>query len=677
MEPSIVTRMQQLNVGKKRAMCVQRYAWPHVAAGRALCVIGNELTGKTWCYLPAACQLVNKEVLRRMDNSSDYGPSCIILCANVGQGEHIADSCTALLDTAAVKVERLVKLFDRSIVQEVALRLRSACGILLTTVELLLQLCQLDTNKAPIFNPLAIRCVAIDNLDIMWRCDRLDVNKAVDWMLKLLRFEQQHTQLIIVGRLYVESLMKRLLPLLPDLLLLFEDELEASIYIGIKQELLITSEQQRDEQLLQLLLCKQQLEQQQPQRVVLTCQTIKNAEMLGQLLASRDIDSYNIMDCKNYEDIKLWSNSERKFVVLIVSDEAVPKLNDMPPIDCLIHYNYAVGWSRFKSRFRLYYGNFRLQRQSSAIIAVCVSDVDPIWYICDFMMKHDQLVPEPWLNLFTNQRTESEHAKPRIAKSLCRQLLAFGNCCRRSCLYRHILWDYETAAPANHPGQGDIRFYVLFCLSPARFAIRRVKYGVSSYFHNMPVTKLGEQIQLHYEQSENRVLLSNPQPGQLCIAKLNQQYQRVCITQEHSDDRVEIKQLDAGVDFLIVNSSDLMVCHDRFVEDEFEANDLRITGLTPLNMERIWPDDAKRLVRNKFFNRPTGKVFRVFTAKVDFCFHETIFVENVYDEAGNDLKSLVLNNLAAHMDESVRPRLLKTAAAAKPYEEAAEGFLEK
>lgn len=182
----------------------------------------------------------------------------------------------------------------------------------------------------------------------------------------------------------------------------------------------------------------------------------------------------------------------------------------------------------------------------------------------------------------------------------------------------------------------------------------------------MPLTKLGESIQLHYEVAEHRKRHHDPKVADICVVRINKQYQRVGVTRVESD-RIEVKQLDAGVEFHLINESDLLVCEERFLDEPFQANDVRITGLTPFNMERIWQEDCKYLVRKKFFNRQQGKPYRVFTAKVDFAFHEMIFVKNVYDEDGNDLKSFVLNNLHVHMDESVKNRLEYVASMAKPF----------
>lgn len=181
----------------------------------------------------------------------------------------------------------------------------------------------------------------------------------------------------------------------------------------------------------------------------------------------------------------------------------------------------------------------------------------------------------------------------------------------------------------------------------------------------MPLTKLGESIQQHYENPENRKRHHDPKLADICIVWINKQYQRVGVTRVEID-RIEVKQLDAGVDFVMVNESDLLQCDERFYDKPFEANDVRITGLIPFNMERIWPEDCKHLVRKKFFNRHPGKPYRVFSAKVDFAFHEMIFVENVYDDDGNDLKSFVLNNMHVHMDDCVKERLKYVASMAKP-----------
>ncbi|KAH8421120.1 hypothetical protein KR222_004150, partial [Zaprionus bogoriensis] len=662
LDPQIKEVMKELQLGYLRAKSVQRFAWPHAAAGRSLCVIGNELIGKTWCYLPWLCEGVKKDLTRlRQSKMTDYGPRSIILCATAKHGDQIADWCLRMLD---VEVNPVLKLFDRCRVHEIAEELRGQCGILITNVDFMLQLCNLHSKAKPIFNANTIRSLAIDNLDIMWRGFRLECDKLFNWLLQFLQFDQAHTQLFIVGRLWSEVLMQRLMPKLPDVLLLFEDALEASVYGGIKLDMLFTQSEQCDREIVDLVKVKML----RKERQVVICQSHEDALHISNLFCREDINNSIIDNPNKQKSTSHWCSHEMSSRILIVTDNAVPKLRG-DAIDSLIHYNLASSWPRIKSRFGLFFGNYAQQpkvQNATATVLVRPQDSDLIWFMSDFMLKHDRIVPDSWLNSLTRHRIELEQLKPRPDHPLCRQLLSFGNCCRRTCQYRHILWDYEVGPPPHHPTSGEIRFHVLLTVSPSQLAVRLIDFETSTYFLNMPLTKLGESIQLHYEDPENRKRHLYPQPCDICVMKWNKQYQRVGVTRVEAD-RIEVKQLDMGVDFVIANEADLFVCDERFRDEPFEANDVRVTGLTPLNMERIWPEDSKHFTRKKFFNRQPGKPFRVYTAKVELAFHEMIFVENVYDEEGNDLKSFVLNNLQVHMDERVRARLKDVAAMAKPF----------
>lgn len=456
--------MKKLDVGHARAKSVQRYAWPHLATGRSLCVVGNDSTGKTWCYLPWLCDRLIKDLTRQQQHPKpgDCGPRAIVVCAGAKQGEHIADLCLKLLEKTREGMEMgnlVVKLFDRQKIHDVANELKRPCGILVTNVDFMLQLWPLQTKAAPIFNRTSIRSVAIDNLDVMWRCVRLDSEKMFRWMMDYLQFDENHTQMIIASRLWSEMLMHKLMPKLPDILLVFEDALEATVYGGFKLDMLFPQTEHCDEEILKLVKGKMA----KKKRHVVICQTYDDTLDVSNMLCRANIKN-SIVDLPNKENnhpFQPCSESER---ILIVTDNAVPKLRG-ESIDCLIHYNFASGWSRFKARFGLFFGNFKPQQpkmdNAKSVIILRPQDSELIWFICDFMLKHDRSVPDSWLQSLTNYRIKLEQIKPRPDQRLCRQLLSYGNCCRRTCQFRHILWDYEVGPPLNHPTKGEIRFHVL------------------------------------------------------------------------------------------------------------------------------------------------------------------------------------------------------------------------
>ncbi|EDW00285.1 putative ATP-dependent RNA helicase SoYb [Drosophila grimshawi] len=659
-EPHIRNAMKKLSI--EHAKNIQRYAWSHTAAGRSLCVIGNEMIGKTWCYLPSLCQRVYKEAFRlNTDDSSNFAPSSIIICANAKQGEQIHQWCMKLLDCC------VIKLFDRSNLSMVDARLRSPSDILITNVEVLLQL----INLKSILNPLALRCVAFDNFDLIWRSSRMDCEKVMLWLLDLLRFEAGHAQLFIVGRLWSDKLMRRLLSRLPDLLLLFEDALEATAYSGIKLELLLTSPKHIEQDMLKLLQAKNLKEE----RVVLVCSGKADALTLHKQLLASNIDTLAVAQLGSGAELLLskWSK-ERTASVLLVVDDVLRLLCDVK-VDCLLHFKFPSFWQRFKARYTIFYGNNHSQPNSgnaTSTIPVCLQDVEQIWLICDFMFKHERLPPDFWLSMLTSSRKQLEDRTPRLKQAACHQLLRYGNCYRHTCQYRHFLWDNEPRPLEDYPKKSLISFHLLMSFSPSQLSVRSTKFKVTKYFLNIPVTELGERIQLHYEQSKNQRRHLDPKPGDLCVVKHNKLYQRVVVLEVGDLNRVTIKQLDAGSDLVLIGKSDLLECEEQFTNTAWEANDLRITGLTPFNLERLWSEEAKRLVRNQFFYRQLGKPCRVFTAIVDFGFNSTIFVDNVYDEKGNDLKSFVLQHILSYMDEHVEMRLKELINTCKPFPESAK-----
>ncbi|XP_034483615.1 putative ATP-dependent RNA helicase SoYb [Drosophila innubila] len=651
----IIKAMMSLNIGEKRAKSVQRFAWPHVAQGRSLCVVGQQQSGKTWCYLPWLCHRFTEEALQRDNNTNDFGPSCIILCASGAKGKEIARWCVSLTSKSPGNMDRVVTLFERSDVNAVTGQLvRHPCGILLTTVELMLQLSDLNGKDTPIFNPSAIRCVAIDDLCHMWRCRRMDCDKLIEWLFSYLRIGKDYTQLMIVSRLWSNGIMQRLLPKMPDVLLVLEDALEATIYGGVKLDILTTDAERCEQDIIKLLKAMKLNEE----RVVLACHTKKEADQLGLLLLAASIKSIIIFDTHGMLLYEQWCQRHRS-KVLIVTDEAVPKLRG-DRVDRLVHYTPARNWSRFRTRFSLFYGNYKaptnLKKATSTVfLGTGERDLEQMWHICDFMLKHDRVVPGNWITWLSLNCNLSESC--RNQQSFCQQLSVYGECWRLSCRYRHHLWHDEIMQPIAFPKNYEIQFHIISIVSPSQLVVKLTKFEIKSYYMGLiPITELGKKIQEHYQESSNRRNHLNPKPGDVCIVKFNNQYQRIVVIQVDSN-IIKVKQVDSGRDTAEVKSCDLWVCDESFTKHSFEATELRITGLMPLNMDRIWPEDAKNLVRKHFSRLHVKKPLRVYRAEVDFDFNDVRFVKNVYDDAGNDMKSLVVNNMPVHIDDNVMMRL--------------------
>ncbi|KAM8718482.1 hypothetical protein ACLKA7_001653 [Drosophila subpalustris] len=655
LHPDIMAAMMTLKIGHKRAKCVQRFAWPHVAKGRSLYVVANQKSGKTWCYLPWLCHRFMTEAPVRDNDTNDYGPSCIILCSNAEKGKEIARWCGSLTSKSLGNMDRVIMLFERSDVYAVTAQLvRHPCGILLTTVELMLQLCDLNDKDTRIFNPLAIRCVAIDDLCNMWRCRRMDCEKLIQWLFSYLRIQMDRTQLLIVGRLWSDAIMHRLLPKLPDVLLLFDDALEATIYGDVKLDVLITDSDRCKQDIIQMLKTMKLNEE----RVVLACHSKNDADQLVLLLSAANIKSFIIYDNHGLQCYEQWFKQRKGSKVLITTDETIPKLRDQ--IDCLVHYTPARNWPSFKMRFNLFYFSYQTQRQTSkqskSIVFLGNGDRElvQLWHICDFMLNHDRTVPENWITWLTQNRSASEPDRNR--QLLCSKLSVYGECRRLTCRYRHNLWNNEIMYPLTYPKNYQIQFYILSVDSPSKLVVKMTKFKINTYFLGIPVTELGKEIQVYYQDPINRRQYLNPKPGAVCIVKLNNQYQRVLVRQVDSDG-ILVKQVDAGRDTVQVKPIDLWVCEEHFFKNNFEATELCITGLMPLNMDRIWPEDARNLVRKHFGRTRAEKPFRVYNADVDFDFNDVRFVKNVYDDEGNDIKSLVLNNMLVQIDDKVIMRL--------------------
>lgn len=247
LNPLIRDAMRTLGIGNSRARGLQRFAWPHVSSGKSLVAVGPETVGKTWCFLPSLCQRTHEQLLQRTEGH--YGPTSIVVCFNQQEGNQILTWIIKLLDALPglpTPCERVVTLWEKGNAQEVACRLSRTVGILVTTPDMLLQLREWHSAAAPLFDTRSVKCLALDNLSNMLRHMGNTTAKMINWIANLLDFHADGCQLFITTRLWVDTLMRRkLLPLVPDVLILFKDALEASVYGGVSLEIKPTQEGRR------------------------------------------------------------------------------------------------------------------------------------------------------------------------------------------------------------------------------------------------------------------------------------------------------------------------------------------------------------------------------------------------------------------------------------------------
>ncbi|XP_017119563.1 putative ATP-dependent RNA helicase SoYb [Drosophila elegans] len=670
MSMAVCQAMHKLGLLDERARGVQRFAWPHVASGKSLMVVGNMQTGKTWCYLPTLCQRSHADLQRRPADDQGFGPTSIVVCASAAQGSKIEHWVRQLLGSLASEtdveglegVEGVVALWEKGSVTEIACRLCQPVGILVTSADLLLQLLtQHHSKRAPIFDARALKYLALDNLHDMVRLLPVITIKLLKRLPQLFDFGQGRCQLVVSGRnWHGGQVMDRLLPLMTDVLILFEDPLEASVSRGLRLDAQLVQASQKCAHLVGLIRGTNLAEQ----RVIVVCSDRAEVLELQHKLGQMNVEALSCcLAAEGLSQVARWRGQSRTSL-LLVTDDVVPKLK-CGPIDLLVHYSWASSWMRFKQRFTLFYENYKATQSAqlghrSVVLVQETGDVDSIWLLADFMLKH--LLPRPshLLDILAHRRLadQSNAQAPR----LCRQLTAFGDCLRHRCSYRHVLGPQELLPPDHYPGESKIRFTVTACNSPANLAVRLSdRFPTTTYFLGFPMSQLSEQVQRHYEVDANRVIHPNPMPGEKAVVRNLNRYERVLIldVEKEKNDKVVARLLDSSVEILTFKASQLYICEETFKDQPGEAMEVRILGLEPANLERIWGEDERQLVRSQFFSRTSNKRGRLFTAHVQFAIHETIFVDNVYDNEGNDLLGFIKGRFNFYQENRCLGKLKK------------------
>nr|AGL81430.1 female sterile (1) Yb [Drosophila melanogaster] len=649
--------MQQMGVARSRARAVQRFAWPHVSLGKSVLVVGNLQIGKTWSYLPTVCQRSHEDLQRRPDVGR--GPTCIFVCPNQGQGKQIERWMSTLLCLlgSASGFEDVVTHWDKTQLVDIVRRLKKPVGILLTSVDLLLQL--LNHNPVgSIFDAQAVKCIALDNLNDMVRVLPNDTMKLLQRLPEMFQLTQNKCQLLVSGRIWHTDLMvQHILPLMPDVLVLFDDALEASVYGGVQLDVRVVADEPEKIEHLKALIAERRNFANEP--AVMVCSNSTEVLLLRRSLQAIGVNAHICVSEACYSNVAEWLRQSPSGL-LLVTDDVVPRLK-CGKIPLLIHYSFASMWARFKNRFSLFYANLKsptTRPVGQSVVFAKPTDVENIWKLCDFYMKHKLPRPGHLLGILSQRRLEEQELHQPTSRSLCHQMAAFGDCLRHKCMYRHVMWRDEVLPPDHYPKNGLIRFLVLVCYSPAALAVRLSdQFPTAIRFLNFPMSDLGERVQRHYELEANRHMHPNPVPGEMAVVKNINRYERVHIVSVESNAMVLVQLLDTSTECFSYKTSQLYSCVEIFKDSPREAMDLRILGLQPESLDRIWPDDARNLVRKDFFRRTHNKRNRQFHAVVQSAIHRTIFVRNIYDDEGNDLLSFVINRFRSHQDECCQLKL--------------------
>ncbi|XP_068151000.1 putative ATP-dependent RNA helicase SoYb [Drosophila tropicalis] len=647
--------LKNLKFCPDRAQFGQRYAWPHLASGGSMIMIGHEKRGKSWSFIPILCQRLYEATL--IDGPPDWtGPKCIMLVANP---KEILKAFNLLLEIlsfcASDKINTFVTFETPTDMNDVITKLSKPCGILITTVELIMKLIKRGKKRnLKIFQPKALRCLILDNIGDMWHHSPLSTIDVLRWLTDKFVFTKEQTQLIITGRLWMDDIMKcQIIPQLSDVLLILEDGLEATIYGGIKLSInFVTQEDYRSGEALLKVLSGRDLSK---ERIVIVCY-----QAFDCLQIQNTLMSHGIPHIKSGEELQ-----ETKTGIIIAIDNMLYSLN-CGPVDLLVSYTLTHTWSRYKQRFNLFHANYTTQVKTpgEALIIVNPSQMEELWLFCDFLFKHDLDVPQNWLDRVFDCRLEKEKVVPRRNANLCQQFVYYGNCYRRRCRYRHMMTSDEVK-PAKHlPQLGKIHFRVLNVLSPNSLSINIVD---EPYDEDNSLTDLDDSIQAFYKDAKNLIRHTNPSFGDIIIIHFKNHYVRAMIIFMKFE-TIGVKQLDWGTEHFSTSADQLFVCDERFRHHKIHAIDLILTGIIPQSMDRKWNDEAKAAIRSRYFNSdgtPERRAMlrqRIYSAVVKFTFNGAIHVDTIFSPKCKDMKKFVLFNFWCYEDKMVKDRLANISA---------------
>ncbi|KAH8280675.1 hypothetical protein KR018_002227 [Drosophila ironensis] len=633
--------MVPMAVGKSRGFGIQRYSWPRVSQGGSLIVVGHEASGKTWCYLPRLCDLVLWHLPNR--GKDDFGPTSIILCEETSQMNMISGWVNDIFRDFMPPHTTLVVIKEKKGLAKAVEAMASPVGILLTTTELFLKLIELNLHNEPFLNPQSIKSLAIDNYGEMLRLEPLNIRTMLMWARSFFTFGIAKTEIYVATRLWDEQILRYV----PSPMILFEDAMEATIYYGMQYEIYLVDK--NDNTPAKAVLHRVLQVNLMSNRVVVACRS-----HIDVICVRYELQSFGISVLAHYKEDPASLEDWEPNSVLVITDEMMPNCR-LGPVDLLIHYYCATTWFRFKSRYNILYDNCVAgQTSQTSFHIIRNDDYNYAWLMADFLLKHNMDYPDSLMSVVFQQRLLSDlnDAAQQTRFELCRQVLQYGDCTRRTCRYRHFMWDNEPVPfIGDRPNEGDtIYFRILQYNNPSSIGIR-----IEDLEHKK--ASLCDELQAAFAIDKPKIKHEDPENGDIVVIYHNQLYKRALVSLNSSWNKwVHVRVLDAGVDELVLKRHQLLLCPPQFKTKPYEAMDLRITGLAPATMERIWWEDMREDILKNYFDDGMDKIF---LARVDFVLGNAVFVKDLLDCRGRSLWQYITPRYVIKQNIDVKTALRK------------------
>ncbi|XP_037936888.1 uncharacterized protein LOC119670628 [Teleopsis dalmanni] len=648
----ILDKLSHLHITDLKML--QAYAWPHLLRGNSMCLLGEENSGKTLCYLPIVCHLI---AMRKQHYyiPQSFGPVAIVLLHEQYQIKPVQELCTDMLKSTKSRIISSlgIRNFDQTQFQ-----LLSGCEILLITPSSLKFLLTHD-EVGSLIDSQRLMHLVIDDMDKIIAQSKDDLEYVLRRLIKI--GKPQLLQVIVTSSTW-EKILSSMLRQFKDMALLIGDFAEATFYANTDIKLKLSASAHK----LQLLSDIMNAHTYKKERTLILCNSPQDVLQVVEFLKNNGHPYINFEEDsskENYSKFYKLAGYETTAACLVSTDNNIYKILQTPDLQNIIHYSLPATWTSFARRFATMANNIHnfvvkglndlpITAGTKSMILLDEGNHTVFRTLIDLMKRRSVTnIHRNIIAVADKIWEENEIQKVCSQKTLCRYLLGFGECIKLRCEYRHRLASYDQPKDEELiPSFGDMRVKIIKVISPSHFLARPLGYRVNKSEAFQQIRKSNEMslfemnLNFHYLNEDNLIVLSSPAIGDLCIYKITEMpYRAKIIDVGHNKDpdadtslKFTLKLIDVGTIVSTVNPNLIYVCDEQFKYFPAQAIDIHLLGVIPCYNERHWEHSIKEVLHDLLIAKFEST--QCVHIKINFAVGNYIWVDaiNIYE----DLKSI-------------------------------------
>lgn len=567
----------------------QKIVWPSVMRGRNTLLVGPANSGKTLGFLVPLCNLIYETDYDELPSS--HGPIAWIVCPTHATAIFLEKTCRRLLaDATNVSVLRIDNSADDGIIIN---SLLEGCTILISTPALL---------------KFINRELNLERLLYLMFCDTDVLNERFYTEIEQIfsicmnRLHQDlKLQFIADSRTWCD-LMSVFAHSVSNPLNVIDDFQEGLLCSKVSIKALFVDSSNKQTEL------KDYLDHLDIKKVIIMCES--DDEILK---IDDDIDHtkchvfkvLNHMPLDKYIEVaNHWRNypNGSNQLILLVCDSGLINLN-IDDAECLIHYSIPPMFSTFQRRFSTIVNKLTPTwiegNNTPPHVTVFITEANQMQLpkLVNFLDRCGVKLDEKIMGMSESLKHLRDVQKAELSVHLCNELLSFGSCSDiRNCNSRHSIVPKFDGPEDWLPRSGFINFEIIQIHDVCHYSARLISYiktDGTKVEMKQNYLDLAIKMSLYFAKEENKVPVTNMNPGDHCVAEIKtNQFSRCKIVKILSEDMS--KKINVTVDLIDLNkkisidSNSIFELPKQFQDVQNYMVQIRLVGIVPVDKDVVW-----------------------------------------------------------------------------------------